>query len=365
MATPPDPNIIVDAHEDIAWNAVTYKRNFAQGAHKKRQLEAGSETVQLNGSATLGLPDALLGRVGLIFGTLYVSPAFSRIANEFGYETPAQAHRAALEQVDVYNRLADQYDQIRLVRTQGDLAAVLASWSEGTTPEQHKVGIVMLMEGADPILEPKEFEAWYGRGVRIVGPAWSETRYSGGTKRPGPLTALGRQLLEVMQSFNAVLDLSHMAEQAYLEAVDRYSGLIIASHSNPRRFVDADIYDRHLSDEMIRRLVERGGVMGVVFSNRFMFTNYSKTDPKSKYPLTRTIDIIDHVCQIAGSARHIGIGTDFDGGFGSERIPAELDTLADLLLLGKSLAGRGYKPEDVQAILGGNFIRILRAALPL
>src|SRR5690606_9455364 len=119
---------------------------------------------------------------------------------------------------------------------------------------QHRQGLVLLMENADPILEPRQFEEWYERGVRIVGPAWEGTRYCGGTGQPGGLTAVGRELLEVMASFNAILDLSHMAEQSFLESLDLYEGILIASHSNPRRFRNTD---RHLSDTMIRRLAER------------------------------------------------------------------------------------------------------------
>jgi membrane dipeptidase len=227
------------------------------------------------------------------------------------------------------------------------------------------VGIVLLMEGGDPIREPKAFEEWYERGLRICGPAWTETRYTGGTSRfgrgSGPLTGLGRELLEVMQSFNAVLDVSHMSEAAFLESMDRYSGQIIASHSNPRRFRDSD---RQLTDLMIRRLVEHDGVIGAVPFNSFLVNGYKYTDPKTDFSLSHYIGVIDHICQIAGSARHVGIGSDYDGGFGAAQIPAELDTIADLQLVGTALAQRGYSPEDIHAIFCGNFLRVLRATLP-
>jgi membrane dipeptidase len=361
-----DPQIIVDAHEDIAYNTLNFGRDFVKSAFEKRRLEANSESVKVSGTATIGLPDALLGRVAIIFGTLFVEPAFARTEmGAFGdlvYETPKEAYQQALAQLDVYQRLADENDRIKLVRTQSELAAVLKTWEDGVPFEAHRLGIVLLMESADPILEPKAFEEWYERGIRIVGPAWSETRYSGGTKRPGPLTPLGRELLEVMESFNAILDVSHMAEEAYFEALERYGGHIIASHSNPRRFRDSD---RHLSDDMIRRLAERDGVMGVVPFNAFLSNDWTRTDPKSSIPISTVIAVIDHVCQVTGSARHVGIGTDFDGGFGAGQIPAEIDTVADLHKIGPLLAARGYTPEDITAILGGNFLRILRAALPV
>jgi membrane dipeptidase len=357
----PKPPIIVDAHQDIAWNTTAFGRDFALSARLKRQQEVGKPYLGNTGNATTGLPESLLGRVGIIFGTLFANPARPDVPLEDGYETPAQAHAMGMAQVDVYQRLADSNAHVSLVRTQRELNAVQETWAEGVDFEAHRVGIVMLMEGADPIREPKAFEEWYARGVRIVGPAWGETRYSGGTGSPGPLTAQGRALLEVMASFRAILDLSHLAEEAYLEAVDRYNGPIIASHSNPRRFCESD---RHLSDDMIRRLIERDGVMGMVLYNRFMWSPGAEPATKQGTPLARVAAMIDHVCQIAGSARHVGIGSDFDGGFGVEHIPAELDTVADLPLIGAALAARGYAPDDVTAILGGNFLRVLQLALP-
>jgi membrane dipeptidase len=219
----------------------------------------------------------------------------------------------------------------------------------------------MLMEGADPIREPRAFEEWYERGVRIVGPAWSSTRYSGGTRAPGPLTSLGRELLDVMGSFRAVLDLSHMSEDAYFEACDRYHASLIASHSNPRRFVDTD---RALSDEMIRRLAARNGVVGIVPYVKFLYQRGELPKTKADFSVMRIVDAIDHVCQVTGSAAHVGLGTDFDGGFGTEGLPAEIDTLADLGIIGTALAARGYAPAEVRGVLCGNFLRVLRAALP-
>ncbi|MBX3080124.1 MAG: membrane dipeptidase [Anaerolineae bacterium] len=362
----PDPNIILDAHQDIAYNAQNYGRDFLLSANRKRQLEEGTDIVSRNGTATSGFPDALLGRVGVIFSTLYAMPEWAKLdAKETGYQTPAEASKMAMTQLDYYHRLADRTDRIVLIKTQADLSKVLDSWADGVEIDSHKVGLVILMEGADPIREPKAFEEWYERGLRICGTAWSETRYSGGTtmhgRGPGPLTGLGRELLEVMQSFNAILDVSHMAEESFYEALDRYSGTIIASHSNPRRFRNSD---RHLSDDMIRRLVERDGVMGVVPYNAFLKNGYTRSEAKSQTPISILIDAIDHICQVAGSPRHVGIGTDFDGGFGSENIPAEIDTVSDLQVIPTLLAQRGYSAEDVQLILSGNFLRALRATLP-
>ncbi len=351
--------IVVDAHEDIAYNAVVHGRDFRRSAHDKRREEAG-KTTEL---ATSGLPDALKGRVALMFSTLFCAPAEGD-SDRWGattYRTPEQAYQIALKQWDYIQQLADDTDQVQLVRTIHELDQVLATWEPGTIDGDHRLGLVTLIENADCIIEPKQFEEWYERGVRLVGPAWHGTRYCGGTGAPGPLTNLGRELLDVMAHFNAILDLSHMAEASFLESVDRYEGVIIASHSNPRRFRATD---RHLSDEMIRKLADRDGVMGIVLFNSFLSNDFKFGDPKSSVPLSIPLDAIDYVCQLTGSAAHVGIGTDFDGGFGSESIPEGLDTVADLWLLGDSLRERGYSEADVEAILGGNMLRKLRQALP-
>jgi membrane dipeptidase len=249
-----------------------------------------------------------------------------------------------------------------LIKTQADLDGVLATWGEDKTLEDRVQGLVVLMENGDPIIEPKQFEEWYERGVRIVGPAWTSSRYCGGTGEPGGLTTLGRELLEIMAGLNTVLDLSHMAEEAFYDAMDFYQGqVVIASHSNPRKFRNTD---RHLSDEMIVRLSERDGVMGIVLFNRFLSNDWAKGSPKSDVPLSVAIDAIDHICQLTGSAAHVGIGSDFDGGFGAESIPDGLDMGSDLLRIADLLRQRGYNAPDIDAIMSGNMLRKLRQALP-
>jgi membrane dipeptidase len=355
--------IVVDAHEDIAYNFLRYGRDYRASVAAKRQHEANGDHP--NGYATTGLPDALLGRVAVVFSTIFTAPktAPSPMASldDTHYSTPAEAYHLGEQQLDYYNRLFDESEKIVPVRTQADLDAVLATWEPDTEFADHKQGFVLLMENADPIIEPKQFEEWYERGVRLVGPAWAASRYCGGTGQPGPLTTLGRELLEVMASFNAILDLSHMAEESFLEAVDRYEGAIIASHSNPRSFRNTD---RHLSDDMIRRLAERDGVMGTVIYNNFLSDTWRKGNLRTDVPFSIVLDAIDTVCQLTGSAAHVGIGTDFDGGFGAENIPAGMDTITDLWKLGDGLRARGYSEADIEAILGGNMLRKLRQSLP-
>ncbi len=356
--------IIVDAHQDIAYNAMCFNRDYQIAALRKRQLEAGSEIAQrAGGQATIGLSEAIVGRVAIIFGTLFVAP-YSKNTSPWDavkYRDDKEAFTLAQQQLDYYRRLADETERVRIIETSDDLDAVLATWQPDKSVKDRQQGIVLLMENADPIREPQQLELWLEQGLRIVGPAWMASRYSGGTGQPGALTDLGRELLDIMADNNMVLDVSHMAEDSFLESLDLYPGSIIASHSNPRKFCNTD---RHLTDPMIRRLAERDGVMGVVLYNAFLDGTWRSTDRKAQITLQNVINIIDHICQVTGSASHVGIGSDFDGGFGASSIPKEIDTVADLHHLIPALRERGYEETDITAIMSGNMLRKLREGLP-
>jgi membrane dipeptidase len=306
----------------------------------------------------VGLPEWLSGGITLVCGTIFVSPARRGSPESHTYATAEEAYALGQAQLDFYHRLTDECDQIALIGTRADLDSVLTSW-ESEIPQ---VGIVPLMEGADPIREPAEAEQWFERGVRLVGLSWQTgSRYAGGNALPGPLTDAGRELLAVMADLGLILDVSHLAEEPLFEVIDRFEGRMVASHTNPRARVPGP---RQLSDGMIRRLAERDGVIGIVPFNRFLRPDWAKGDPKNVVTVADVAAAVDHVCQVVGDAAHVGLGSDFDGGFGAESAPAEIDTVADLARFGPALAELGYGEEDIAAVLGGNWLRVLQAALP-
>jgi membrane dipeptidase len=359
--------LIVDGHEDIAYNVVNFRRDYTRSAQDTRAAEADNARARIAmGDCMLGLPEWLKSNIGIVFATLFAMPADRKIAGtETGiaaYTTPQEAYAQAMEQFDVYGRLADENPRFALVREQKELAAVLATWKDGALEEKRQIGLVILMEGADPIIRPEDLERWTERGLRIVGPSWlAGTRYAGGDASGGPLTDEGVQLLSMMMDFNLVLDVSHLSEQACLQAIDRYDGAVIASHSNPRKLVSGN---RQLSDDMIKALLSRDGVMGIVPFNSMLKEGWQRGDRKDAVAVADVAAAMDYVCQMAGDAQHAALGTDFDGGFGAESTPAELDTIADLPKVATALKARGYADADVEAILGGNWLRILRRALP-
>ncbi len=355
--------IVLDAHEDIGYNAFCFNRDYRLTTARTRELEIGTRYPSLNGNAVLSLPDGLRGRVAVACATIFTAPDTSSLSSAYTriiYKTAGQAEIIGFDQITYYDNLIAVEPRLRLIKTNADLDAVLATWGDDRPISDRQQGWILLMENGDPIVMPRDFGRWHERGLRVVGPAWVASQYSGGTGMPGGLTPLGFDLLREMMAHRAVLDVSHMAEQAFYDAVNFYDGSIIASHSNPRAFCNTD---RHLSDDMIRLLAQRDGVMGVVLFNLFLDGNWQYSHGKNAIGISRVIDVIDYICQLIGSSAHVGIGGDFDGGFGVESIPAEVDNVGDLWLIKGALEARGYSESDVMAILGGNMLRKLRQAL--
>jgi membrane dipeptidase len=376
---------IVDAHEDLAWNMLTFGRDYNRSALETRRLERGTETPQRNGDTLLGWPEFRRGQVGLVFSTLFAAPV-RRQHGEWDtqcYTTAEQAHQVYSAQLDAYHRLVDDHpEHFRLVETGADLQEVLDAWDaaspvtvdadedaalsadETPVPDGPPTGLVVLMEGAEGVRTPPELEEWWARGVRLIGPAWAGTRFCGGTLEPGPLTAEGDALLEGMAEFGFTLDLSHMDAQAALQALDRYPRGVIASHANAVALLKGTQSNRHLPDEVIRGLIERDGVIGVVWLGGFLVPGWSKKDGRHLVSLEHIAAQIDYICQMAGDAHHVGLGTDFDGGFGLQSVPHEIDTIANLQLLAPLLAAKGYSEKDIAAIFGENWIHHLKGMLP-
>jgi len=361
--------LIVDSHQDLAWNILTFGRDYTCSAEETRQAEHGSPTIQRNGDTLLGWPDYQRGRVSVIFSTLFSTPARWAVQWEpiFYKDTP-QAKKQYNQQLDTYYKLADDHpDKFQLISTVPALDNLLASQKEAISKDQnYPVGLVPLMEGADCIEHPDELEKWWERGLRIIGLAWSGTRYCGGTNEPGPLTKEGFLLLEAMLDMGFTLDISHMDEKAALQSLDMYAGSIIATHANCLSLLPDSESNRHLSDRVIQGLLERGGIIGVIPFNRFLKSGWLLTAGSQREEVTLDFVVahIDHICQMAGDAKHVALGTDFDGGFGLQSTPLGIDTIADLHKLEPLLSAHGYSQSDIEAILGMNWINQLHRTLP-
>jgi membrane dipeptidase len=166
-----------------------------------------------------------------------------------------------------------------------------------------------------------------------------------------------------MDELGMILDVSHLTDESFHEALDRFQGPMLASHSNCRALVPGD---RQLDDAMIGRMIERDGVIGAVMDAWMLQPNWVRGETTNEHlTLEAVADQIDYVCQLAGNSRHAAIGTDLDGGYGIEQTPNDLDTVADVQKIPELLRKRGYEEADIAAVMHGNWLRLLERGLPM
>jgi membrane dipeptidase len=359
---------IIDAHQDIAYNALTFNRDIRLSAYEVRKKEQGTQIPEWNnGDATVGWPEFQDGEIAVIFATLFVAP-WNHKGGDWdtqSYITPQQATVLYHDQIDYYRRLTEENPKkFRLILNRNDLKIILSPWELPGSVKDRPVGIVMLMEGAEGLQNPRELEEFYELGLRQVGPVWAGTRFCGGSYEDRPFDREGRELLEVMASLGMALDISHMRENAALTALDLYEGPVMASHANSRTLLKGTGGERHLTDQVVRRLFERGGRVGVVLYNKFLSTEWTPSSARDAVKINHIISQIDYYSQIAGNSTQVGLGSDLDGGFGHPQIPQEFDTIKDLQKLKPALLTRGYSVDDIGNIFGINWKNHLEMVLP-
>ena len=359
--------LIVDAHLDLAWNALQWNRDLRQSALTIRAQEQRTPGPG-RGRGTVALPELREGRVAVCFATT-LARSTGRPAPNVDFLSQAQAYAIAQGQL-AYYRALERCGHIRIIRTSAELDSHVAEWDvweeaglqAPATPSPPPLGVVLSMESADPVLRAEELPEWWDAGVRVIGPAhYGPGRYAGGTGTEEGLTPDGVDLLERMAKLGVALDVTHLSDQAFWQALERFEGPVLASHNNCRAIVS---HQRQFSDAQLRAIIARDGVIGAALDTWMLQLGWtSGTSSNAGLTLSTVADHIDHVCQVAGSSRHAAIGSDLDGGFGADQSPSDLDTIADLQKLGPLLAERGYSSEDVAAIMHGNWVRLLRGAL--
>ena len=358
---------LIDAHEDLACSALSFNRDYCLSAAAIRKSEIGtSYPICNNCEATLGWPDYQAGKVAVVFATLFIAhAAYSAGAWDIvAYHTYKKAAQLWQNQLDYYYRLCNEHpDKFQVILNRCDLKNVLAPW-EKEEPGDHPVGLVLSIEGAEGLRDPAELMEYYEKGVRLVGPVWAGTRYCSGSNEDRPFYKEGFALMEVMASLGIPLDISHMRENAALTALDHFEGSVFASHANARALIKGSTSERHLSDTVIRRLQERGGVIGVVPYNKFLNFDWTPTSRRETVTINKLAAHIDYYCQMNGNSKQTGICSDFDGGFGFPNIPFEMESIADLQKLEPVLTEMGYTAEDIQNIFHRNWKNFLEMILP-
>jgi membrane dipeptidase len=352
--------LVFDAHLDLAWNAIDWNRDLRLSVAEIRKSEAGL-TDKARGRNTVSFPELRRGKVAMFIATLLARllrvgamPAIQR------YSSMAAAYAAAYGQL-AYYRALEQEGLLRWIKDAPTLEAHVRAWRNNEGNAAEPLGFILSMEGADPVLSPDQVEEWWQAGLRIIGPAhYGVSPYAHGTGTEGGLFPPGKPLLKAMERVGMILDVTHLSDQCFDEALTIYGGPVLASHHNCRALVPNQ---RQLTDDQIKRLVGRGAVIGTALDSWMLYPGWVRGETKPEVVgLDAMIDHIDRVCQLVGNPRHAAIGTDLDGGFGTEQSPRDLDTIADLQRVPDMLRQRGYKPDAVEGIMYGNWVRFFREA---
>jgi len=357
---------MIDGHEDLAYNYVTFDRNYLNSALQTRESEKTTLIPERGGGCMLGFPEWQKANVAFIFCTIFAMPKQYQGGDweKATYKTSNESRIVYQLQLDYYERLADEnQEKFRIIRNLNQFIKLWKSWNSDPSSE-HPIGIILLMEGAEGLADAREIADWYEKGLRIAGPVWAGTKFCGGSHEPGRFTREGKLLLEIMADLHMGLDLTHMTEESALEALDLYPGVVLASHNASRSLMNAKHGERLLTDLTIRRIVERDGVIGVMPYNYFLVPDWTKTSQRDKVTLNDLVDHIDHICQLAGDADHVAIGTDFDGTIGFPEVPLELNSIADMPLLSSVLKLRGYQEKEIEKVFGFNWKRLIERILP-
>jgi membrane dipeptidase len=367
------PAFIFDVHLDLSMNALEWNRDLRWSLERIRRWELTMKDRVDRGNNTVCFPEMRRGGVGLCVATQIArySSYFHRLP---GWCSPEQAWAQTQGQLAWYRSMEEAGELVQ-IRNRRELDSHLQLWlrspaGDDGTPyvvESRKsagrlpIGYILSLEGADSIVTLAHLERSYEQGLRALGPAhYGPGRYAHGTDAEGPLPPLGKELLQEMQRLGIILDVTHLCDECFWDALDCYDGPLWASHQNCRVLAP---WNRQFADDQIRAVIERGGILGMAFDAIMMVPNWRhfKSKPSDfQLKLERIVDHIDHICQIAGNARHVGIGTDLDGGYGTEQTPMDLNSIADLQTLPALLTKRGYSGADIEGILWRNYVEFLR-----
>ena len=351
--------LIFDAHLDLSMNALEWNRDLSRPIEEIRAREHGWTDRPDRANGTVSFEEMRRGNVGVCVATQIAR--YVRPGNPLpGWHSPEQAWAMTQGQLAWYREM-EAAGHLRQIRDAPGLDAHLESWSAGGSGVA--IGYVLSLEGADSLVTLGHLERSVEQGLRAVGPAhYGPGVYAQGTDASGGLGPRGRELLREMERLDVILDVTHLCDESFWEALSIFRGPVWGSHSNCRALVP---HNRQFDDDQIRALLERDAVIGMALDAWMIVPGWQRgasTPAGEGVTLERALDHLDHICQIDGGARHVGIGSDLDGAFGREQTAADIDTIADLSRIPALLAARGYGGDDIAAIAHGNFLALLRRA---
>ena len=348
--------LLFDAHLDLAMNAIEWDRNLELEIEDLRTLEKNMSEPG-RGRNTTTLPEMRRGKVFLSVVTVISRTALPGLSTgAASQEISCARARGQL----AYYRLLESQGKAKIITHADQITHLKSEWENSNGKRQ--LGFIISMEGADPIVWPEQVYEWHELGLRQISLShYGVSTYSHGTGTEGGLTNNGKSLLKEMGKTEIALDLTHLADKAFWEALDSFNGRVLASHNNCRKLVPNQ---RQFTDEQIKAIINRDGVIGSALDAWMLHPNWirGKSQPEM-VSLSNVTEHIDHVCQLAGTTRHAAIGSDLDGGYGTEQTPLDLNTIADLQKLHGLLTKKGYSQTDVESIFYGNWIRFYTEVL--
>ncbi len=324
----------IDGHLDLAYIAMSVGDIRTDASDRSRRC--------------VSLPALVRGNVRVVAATIFVERGSEAASTPWGYRDENDwqgANRAAELQMAYYEQLESE-GLVRIVRTRSDLH----DQSDRARPK-----LIILMEGADPIRDASDAARWHARGVRMVGLTWAlGSRFAGGNQSGGALTSAGRELVAALDALHIVHDASHLSDVAFDDLLSATSRPIVASHSNARALMAHN--ERHITDDKVREIARRGGVVGLNLYGRFLANDRPAL-------LEDAINHVQHITDVAQSHNVCVLGSDLDGGFLPELAPAQVRGCDCSHALTDALAGRGWNNQACENFAGKNWMRVFDRAL--
>ncbi|MDA0710479.1 MAG: membrane dipeptidase [bacterium] len=365
-------HLILDGHLDMAFNGLFYRRDLTQSVYELRSREdstRGGISTHADSlerrmgpwpkhfTPTVALPEMRKGRVGIMLSTIMARVQDPAGNTHNAVRTQANAYARGQSHL-AYYRALERKGEITFIKNAAELSACVRSWEKprADTP----IGLILSMESADPILGPDQVGVWHEAGLRSVCLThFGANSYGHGTGTVGGLYPPAYALMDALAQTDIALDLTHAADLTFWQIMDYWKGPVHASHCNCRALVPGQ---RHLSDDMIKAITDRGGVIGIVFAEQMLNPAWNWDDPSTHYatsrrPMKAALEHIDHICTLTGNSDHVAFGTDLDGGFGLELSPTDYHTIDDLQRFLDLMGGHGYSDQDVAKFASGNLIR--------
>ena len=347
---------IFDAHLDLAMNALEWNRDLTKSVYQIRESEKGMVDKPDRGNNTVSLDAMRKGNIGICVAT-QIAGIKNKI-NPHGWSSMEQAWAQTQGQLNWYKEM-EKNGEMYQIYDLNTLDNQIENWQKET--KKKPIGYILSLEGADSIVNIDYLEKSYMLGLRAIGPAhYGPGVYAHGTDSNGSIGQKGKELVKKIEELNLILDVTHLSDTSFWETIEIYNGNLWASHNNCRKFVN---HNRQFSDDQIKEIIRRDGVIGVPLDAWMMVPNWirGKSTPETMgVTLNQMIENIDHICQLSGNSNHVGIGTDLDGAFGIEQTPTDIDTIADLQKIPLMLKKIGFSESDVEKVMNKNFINFLK-----